>query len=209
MQVTVLSKAEKATSIKLNVTSRICSDWITLYGQVHSGQVPIPLAKVRITVNGNPFPSSFYCWRMDYRYLLHAYLGPGLYLIQIESQGLRSSPTLVLGANRRLRPGAYHVLQFRRVELAEGLEVSKRIAQTISHIYPDVENIFLVGGLANRGYTRRDIDLLVCSKTLTQREGERALHLESLLEEYTGYPISIFCPPEGIESIQGRKTILL
>lgn len=162
--------------------------WSNRWIGVH-GKAP---GLTRLLINGKPTDSSRN-WRHG-RYWFHARFGPGLYLILAESKSIRSSLTWVLSlpAPGGVPPLRYDLETFKKIRLSEALDLGRRLITFILYLYPDTSDIFIVGGLVDRGETERDIDLLVCSKKLYLEEGSHAFKLEYALEDCIGYPLSIF-----------------
>ena len=84
---------------------------------------------------------------------------------------LKTEPILVtvlpkiLGHDRML-PRSYEVENWRKVTLAEGMVLVKKAKELILRRYPDTSRVMLIGGVVDRGWARRDIDLLMVSPSL-------------------------------------------
>jgi predicted nucleotidyltransferase len=66
----------------------------------------------------------------------------------------------------RVLPRSYKVENWRKITLAEGKDLVKEAKELILRRYPDTSRVMLIGGVVDRGWTRRDIDLLLVSPSL-------------------------------------------
>lgn len=142
--------------------------------------------------------------------------------LKSESIMVTAIPKL-FNANRML-PRSYEIENWRKITLAEGITLAKKAKKPILKRYRDTSKVYLVGGVVKRGWSRRDIDLLVVSPSLYEEckiKGElvpssdktgvikthikelRALSFEKEVENYISYPTSVFVMKEKPDKIDG------
>ena len=216
-------------------------EWVGIHGSVLYGGEKIKTAEVWLIVNERYvkcMPQT--TWHS--RYWFHARFGSGVYRVRVEGykvmrevdtkEGGRvyrikkeykvSSPTIavisrprIIGS--RLLPMSYEVQNWRKVAFEEAKTLAEKAIDPILAEHPDTSRIFLVGGVIDRGWTRRDIDLLVYSKGLYSAvEGKttkvpegswKAPLLEEKCEDKVGYPVSIFADIDPKNMWKGKLTL--
>ncbi|MCW4051000.1 MAG: hypothetical protein NWE89_14830, partial [Candidatus Bathyarchaeota archaeon] len=168
-----------------------------MHGSVYSGDRKLRTAEVWLLINDRYvkcIPQT--SWHS--RFWFHVRLGAGTYALKVEGYKIMaefthktgerreirikkeykvtSPPMGVISAPRiinpkRLLPFTYEVENWRRITLSEAIELSCKAAEIIVREYPDTSTVRLVGGTVQRGWTRRDIDLLVDSRELLREGG--------------------------------------
>ncbi|MBA7631563.1 hypothetical protein ES703_39095 [subsurface metagenome] len=193
-------------------------EWIAVQGYVTEEGLPMRLAEVWLLINGKYvkcIPQT--CWHE--RFWFNCRFGVGRYHLQAEAykvmeertsqtkeglvkikkeHRLKSDPISitvlpkVLNVNRMF-PRSYEVENWRKVTLAEAIAIARKAKELILKRYPDTSRVMIVGGVVDRGWSRRDIDLLIVSP--------------SLYEEYKvkGEP-SLYRPRDSKETYQRIKT---
>jgi len=179
-------------------------DWVAVHGYVSQDGLPIRLAEVWLLINGRYvkcIPQT--CWHE--RFWFSCRFGVGRYHLQAEAykvmkermsqskeglvkikkeHRLKTEPISitvlpkVLNFNRMF-PRSYEVENWRKVTLAEGMTLARKAKGLILKRYPDTSRVMLVGGIVDRGWSRRDIDLLIVSPSLYEEykvKGERTTY---------------------------------
>lgn len=217
-------------------------EWIGVHGYVTQDNLPIRLAEVWLLINGRYvkcIPQT--CWHE--RFWFSCRFGLGRYHIQAEAykvmeeqiiqtkkgqvkvkkeHKLQTDPMTVTTVPKllnvhRMLPRSYEVENWRKITLNEGITLAKKAKRLIVERYPDTSRVFLVGGVVYRGWSRRDIDLLLVSPSLyeeyevkgeripykpydsketyrvikPQIEDWRTLSFEKEVERYVAYPTTV------------------
>lgn len=166
-------------------------DWVGVYGYVIQDDLPIRLSEVWLLINGwyvKCIPQT--CWHE--RFWFSCRFGAGRYHLQAEAykvmeertsqtkegpvrikkeHRLKTEPMLITVLPKilsydRVLPRSYKVENWRKITLAEGKDLVKEAKELILRRYPDTSRVMLIGGVVDRGWTRRDIDLLLVSPSL-------------------------------------------
>lgn len=192
-------------------------EWFGVRGQVFDGLELLKAAEVWLLVNGR-YVKCLPQTSWHERFWFHVRLGPGRYLLQVvgyklmkeveiptkngmfrrKKEYIVKSKTLrllsipkIINPNRMF-PRAFEVENWRKITRNDVIPLTHKIVRYILKRYPDTSKIFLTGGLIRRGWTRRDIDFVVCSTKLSSEEGEHAYKFEKECEKIMNYPTSVF-----------------
>ena len=207
--------------MKINVkaTSNVISsgEWMGIHGQVLVDSKPLPTAEVWLLINGG-YVKCIPQTSWHNRFWFHARFGAGRYRIQVEGYKImlerdiaiqegkvvrlkkeykiKSPPITIFSSPRilssnRMLPRIFEVENWRRITITEGVIMTQNLKKFILERYPDTSKIFLVGGVVDRGWTRRDIDIMILSEKLFLEEGVKARKFEKECEEIVAYPVSI------------------
>lgn len=175
-------------------------EWIAVQGYVTEDDLPMRLAEVWLLINGRYvkcIPQT--CWHE--RFWFNCRFGVGRYHLQAEAYKVmeeRKSGLVKIKKEHRLKtdpisitvlpkvlnfnrmfPRSYEVENWRKVTLAEGIAIAKKAKELILKRYPDTSRVMLIGGIVDRGWSRRDIDLLIVSPSLYEEykvKGEQSLY---------------------------------
>ena len=215
--------------ITMEITKRVVrsGEWFAIRGQVFDGGKVLNTAEVWLLCNGRYvkcIPQT--CWHN--RYWFSVRVGPGVYTFQtqgfkiyrefliptikgpfrikreyiVKSKALKVICLPRAVSDFRMLPGEVHVENWRLFKLNDAMRYKDRIIRFIRDRYPDTEGIYLVGGVVKRGWSRRDLDIVVLSKTLRKEEGEQARAFEKEVERVLNYPVSVFT-----RMIEGEKFV--
>lgn len=202
----------------------VSGEWIGLTGEVLGPERHLSHAEVWLKIN-KVYVKCIPQATWEERFWFSARFGPGRYVIEAEGYKIRmeglpsewkiSSPKIVLTVLPRiggLRFRTFQIENFRRVKLEEGLSMARRLKPFIVRRYPDTENVFLVGGLAYRGWTKRDVDILCDSSTLASENldfpllnGHRVLNIKTECERIIGYPVTVMVNTHPIDKDKSKK----
>jgi len=184
-------------------TSNLVSsgEWLAIHGYVTEDDLPMRLAEVWLLINGKYvkcMPQT--CWHE--RFWFNCRFGVGRYHLQAEAykvmeertsqskeglvrikkeHRLKSDPISITVLPKvlnfkRMFPRSYEVENWRKVTLSEGMTLARKAKELILKRYPDTSRVMLIGGIVDRGWSRRDIDLLIVSPSLYEEykvKGER------------------------------------
>lgn len=202
----------------MDVTSNIVrsGEWFGVYGQIFGESEPISTAEVWLLINGK-YVKCIPQTSWHNRFWFHVRLGMGRYFLQVEGYKVLvekdvqtekgvfrlkkehkiKSPIIEVVSlpkflnSGRLLPFRFEVENWRKISLDEGLSIAHKVEPFIIERFPDTSRVYLVGGVLDRGWTRRDVDLVILSETLYRREGLKARRFEKECEVKAAYPISI------------------